>query len=192
MMRQSLINGYFITEQVFVVCCFWFYLKKHCQVSHTHAKEGPLLPGLSLEARSSPGKVIPHPYPLLLHFLILLLFSPKSKVFVYPLNNLQKEMPRQYHFCKWLCQSQFYQPEVDATFISLGMILGVRDCSWALAARSNAVIFGVFEPVDFAREVGDTDILSHLSTPGDFFPLCFFFFFSLFSPQFVLCCKIYF
>lgn len=33
--------------------------EKTCSVSHTHAKEGPLLPGLPLEARSFCGKVIP-------------------------------------------------------------------------------------------------------------------------------------
>lgn len=74
--------------------------EKTCSVSHTHAKEGPLLPGLPLEARSFCGKVIPGspprpipPFPPPLHFLILLLFSPKSKVSFYLPSNLQKEMP---------------------------------------------------------------------------------------------------
>lgn len=75
---------------------------KTCSVSHTHAKEGPLLPGLPLKARSFCGKVnppspprpCPPPPPRLpLHFLILLLFSPKSEVSFYLLSNLQQEMP---------------------------------------------------------------------------------------------------
>lgn len=67
-------------------------------------------------------------------------------------------------------------------FISLGMILGVGDCSWALAVHSNAIYFGVFKPVDFAREVGDADNPVPSLHSWGFFSSVLFFFFSLFSP----------